>query len=79
MAWGGINEKSDGQKYGMGILTRPFIAGGWTWTGWDYRGEPTPYAWPDGERGTTVVLPSLSAAFPCRPTTTTALSRRSTD
>ena len=31
----------------MGILTRPFIAGGWTWTGWDYRGEPTPYAWPD--------------------------------
>ena len=31
----------------MGILTRPFIAGGWTWTGWDYHGEPTPYAWPD--------------------------------
>ena len=20
---------------------------GWTWTGWDYRGEPTPYAWPN--------------------------------
>lgn len=63
---------------GQGVLTRPFIAGGWTWTGswirpvsaliafraspnpripsffftlhrkgWDYRGEPTPYAWPD--------------------------------
>jgi len=29
------------------ILERPFIAGGFTWTGWDYRGEPTPYAWPD--------------------------------
>lgn len=41
-AWGGVGE-SDGQ----GILTRPFISGGWTWTGWDYRGEPTPYAWPD--------------------------------
>ncbi|CAJ1450597.1 unnamed protein product [Effrenium voratum] len=29
------------------ILRRPFVAGGFTWTGWDYRGEPTPYAWPD--------------------------------
>lgn len=29
------------------ILDRSFIAGGFTWTGWDYRGEPTPYAWPD--------------------------------
>jgi beta-galactosidase len=42
MAWGGINEKN-----GEGILTRDFISGGWTWTGWDYRGEPTPYAWPN--------------------------------
>lgn len=42
MAWGGQNEKTGG-----GILTRKFIAGGWTWTGWDYRGEPTPYAWPN--------------------------------
>jgi len=32
---------------GQGILTRPFISGGWTWTGWDYKGEPTPYSWPD--------------------------------
>lgn len=29
------------------ILSRPFVAGGFTWTGWDYRGEPTPYSWPD--------------------------------
>ena len=29
------------------ILSRPWVAGGFTWTGWDYRGEPTPYAWPD--------------------------------
>jgi hypothetical protein len=41
-AWGGV-----GMTNGQGVLTRPFIAGGWTWTGWDYRGEPTPYAWPD--------------------------------
>ena len=25
---------------------RPFLAGGFAWTGFDYRGEPTPYAWP---------------------------------
>ena len=41
-AWGGI-----GVTNGQGILTRPFISGGWTWTGWDYKGEPTPYGWPN--------------------------------
>jgi beta-galactosidase len=25
---------------------RPFLAGGFCWTGFDYRGEPTPYRWP---------------------------------
>jgi beta-galactosidase len=25
---------------------RPFVAGGYAWTGFDYRGEPSPYAWP---------------------------------
>jgi beta-galactosidase len=25
---------------------RPFVAGGFVWTGFDYRGEPTPYRWP---------------------------------
>jgi beta-galactosidase len=25
---------------------RAWIAGGFVWTGFDYRGEPTPYAWP---------------------------------
>jgi len=29
-----------------GIATRPFIAGGFVWTGFDYHGEPTPFAWP---------------------------------
>jgi beta-galactosidase len=28
------------------IATRPFIAGGFVWTGFDYRGEPTPHSWP---------------------------------
>jgi beta-galactosidase len=23
------------------------VAGGFTWTGWDYKGEPTPFGWPD--------------------------------
>jgi beta-galactosidase len=26
--------------------SRPFLAGGFAWTGYDYRGEPTPYGWP---------------------------------
>src|SRR5450830_34261 len=28
------------------IATRPWVAGGFVWTGFDYRGEPTPYKWP---------------------------------
>ena len=28
------------------IAGRPFVAGGFVWTGFDYHGEPTPYAWP---------------------------------
>ena len=41
-AWGGVGEKNQ-----QGILTRDYMCGGFTWTGWDYKGEPTPYAWPD--------------------------------
>eukprot|EP00658_Telonema_sp_P-2_P059872 TRINITY_DN48969_c0_g1_i3.p1 TRINITY_DN48969_c0_g1~~TRINITY_DN48969_c0_g1_i3.p1 ORF type:complete len:532 (-),score=123.89 TRINITY_DN48969_c0_g1_i3:262-1857(-) len=29
------------------IMDRSFMSGGFTWTGWDYKGEPTPYAYPD--------------------------------
>ena len=30
-----------------GVETTPYIAGGFVWTGFDYRGEPTPYyTWP---------------------------------
>jgi beta-galactosidase len=28
------------------FAARPFLAGGFVWTGFDYRGEPTPYEWP---------------------------------
>ncbi len=28
------------------VAERPFMAGGFVWTGFDYRGEPTPYDWP---------------------------------
>jgi beta-galactosidase len=27
-------------------VERPWLAGGFAWTGFDYRGEPTPYGWP---------------------------------
>lgn len=26
--------------------SRPWLSGGFVWTGFDYRGEPTPYGWP---------------------------------
>src|SRR6266496_3580342 len=35
------------------IAERPYIAGGFVWTGFDYRGEPTPYA----------EFPSISSQF----------------
>lgn len=28
------------------VLTRPFVMGLFVWTGFDYRGEPSPYEWP---------------------------------
>lgn len=28
------------------VAERPYLAGGFVWTGFDYRGEPTPVAWP---------------------------------
>lgn len=39
--WG--NTHRDGWK---AIATRRFLCGGFVWTGFDYRGEPTPYHWP---------------------------------
>lgn len=28
------------------VATRPFVAGAFVWTGFDYHGEPTPFEWP---------------------------------
>ena len=28
------------------LADRPYAAGGFVWTGFDYKGEPTPYGWP---------------------------------
>ena len=39
--WG--NSHRDAWK---AIATRPYLAGGFVWTGFDYRGEPTPFQWP---------------------------------
>jgi beta-galactosidase len=39
--WGTTHRKS-----WQAIERRPFVAGGFVWTGFDYHGEPTPYAWP---------------------------------
>jgi len=35
------------QEWWTADATRDFVAGGFAWTGFDYKGEPTPYGWPD--------------------------------
>ncbi len=39
--WGAIAE-----SWWPTYAARKWLAGGFVWTGFDYRGEPTPYAWP---------------------------------
>lgn len=41
-AWGSTEEDS-----WCAIEERPFMAGAFCWTGFDYKGEPTPYGWPN--------------------------------
>ena len=31
----------------LAVATRPYLAGMFVWTGFDYKGEPNPYNWPD--------------------------------
>ncbi len=31
----------------LAAATRPYFAGAYVWTGFDYKGEPNPYGWPD--------------------------------
>ena len=38
--------KTVAEKAWQPIVNRPWMAGGFVWTGFDYRGEPTPYQWP---------------------------------
>ena len=40
-AWG-----STAEGWWTYYLKRPYLAGGFAWTGFDYRGEPNPYSWP---------------------------------
>jgi len=35
-----------GQKWWNFYGARPWLSGGFAWTGFDYRGEPSPYGWP---------------------------------
>jgi beta-galactosidase len=35
------------EKGWQAIADRPFMAGAYVWTGFDYKGEPNPYQWPD--------------------------------
>ncbi len=37
---------STAEKWWTYFASRPFLAGAFVWTGFDYRGEPTPYSWP---------------------------------
>ncbi len=34
------------------VVERPFMAGSYIWTGFDYRGEPNPFGWPDVSNNT---------------------------
>ena len=43
------------------VASRPFMAGSFTWTGFDYRGEPNPDGWPDVSNNTGLLD---SAGFP---------------
>jgi beta-galactosidase len=36
----------EGQAWWNFYSSRPWLSGGFAWTGFDYRGEPSPYGWP---------------------------------
>ena len=40
-SWGDTHRKT-----WKAVVERPFVAGTFVWTGFDYHGEPTPYEWP---------------------------------
>ena len=44
-AWVSSYNMTDGSWEPVG--SRPFVAGSFPWTGFDYKGEPAPFGWPD--------------------------------
>jgi beta-galactosidase len=42
----GWDKYSNVRNSWQALASRPFMAGGFSWTGFAYRGEPTPYGWP---------------------------------
>jgi beta-galactosidase len=49
------------EKTWQDFATRPWLAGSYTWTGIDYKGEPNPFGWPDVSNNTGLLD---SCAFP---------------
>ncbi len=43
---GYVSAYNSGEGSWRPLADREFMAGGFVWTGFDYRGEPTPYGWP---------------------------------
>lgn len=43
----GVDWGSSAEEWWKITLARDWFEGGFVWTGFDYRGEPTPYAWPN--------------------------------
>jgi beta-galactosidase len=46
MAFGCVPWGETAEEWWTFYATRDWAAGGFAWTGFDYRGEPTPYGWP---------------------------------
>ncbi|MBS1706879.1 MAG: DUF4982 domain-containing protein [Armatimonadetes bacterium] len=44
---GGVGWGTSAEGWWTFTLDHPYFAGGFVWTGFDYRGEPTPYDWPN--------------------------------
>jgi len=42
----GQNWSNTAEEWWSFFDPRPWLSGGFVWTGFDYRGEPTPYGWP---------------------------------
>jgi beta-galactosidase len=43
---GGQTWSNTAEQWWSFFAVRPWLSGGFAWTGFDYRGEPTPYGWP---------------------------------